>query len=731
MAQSQGSPAQIQTSLLVRCWGEYGGGRAGCNTFGSISEPGLRTSLGVLAPRGDPGPGHGLRNVPGSNRCTRYGLQTARKQEVSLVDAQAASRPVSEPGSEHSHPLDPLSADEIRSACAIVQRELALKETARFAAVRLCEPSKAALEKFRQGQSLERRAWVVVLDAANRTLHDGVVSLDKSQIVEWNERPGLQGPLLLDEYDAVAALVREDRRWHRAMARRGITDLDRVRTDAWMIGNFGIAAQEGRRLCATLSYLRDQPPDLPYARPIEGVVAYVDLNLMQVTEVLDPEPVPIPGESGRYDPAAVGEMRTDLREIRIEQPDGPSFTVHGHEIRWQRWRFRWSFNAREGLVLHTIGFEDGGEMRPIAHRISISEMVVPYGDPSPAHYWQGAFDVGDFGIGRGVNSLELGCDCLGQIQYFDVTIHDDKGEPQDIRQAICLHEEDFSILWKHWDFVDNHTEVRRQRRLVLSCICTNLNYEYGYYWYFYLDGTLEFEAKLTGVMQTKALVPGTRDPYAETVAPGLGAMHHQHLFNVRMDMTVDGPTNTVHELELVAAPPGPDNRWGNAMVTVSTPLTRESEAKRSNNPLTGRSWIVANHGRRNRYGNPTAYRLIPQASPALLPAPDSPLGRRAAFARHHLWVTQYQPTERFAGGEYPNQHPGGLGLPEWTAADRPLEDTDVVLWHTFGISHVARPEDWPVMPVEHCGFRLRPWGFFDQNPTLDVPPSAAAHCHVD
>jgi primary-amine oxidase len=658
-------------------------------------------------------------------------LVGAARREDLVAAEQEPSPAMAHQGRAHTHPLDPLSAEEIRRACAIVRGERQLKPTARFAAVRLCEPSKRALLRYSRGEPAERRAWVVVLDRSDRTLHDGVVSLDGNYIAEWTERPGLQGPLLLDEYDQVGELVESDPRWRQAMTRRGVLDMTQVRTDAWMIGNFGIAAHEGRRMCATLSYLREQPPDLPYARPIEGVVAYVDLNLMQVTDVLDPDPVPIPPETGRYDPEAVGALRTDLRPISIDQPDGPSFDVYGHEVRWQRWRFRWSFNAREGLVLHTVGIEDGGKLRSIAHRISMSEMVVPYGDPSPAHYWQGAFDVGDFGIGRGINSLRLGCDCVGLIQYFDVTIHDDSGEPQEIPQAICLHEEDYSVLWKHWDFVDDHTQVRRQRRLVLSCICTNLNYEYGYYWYFYLDGTIELEVKLTGVMQTKALPPGTRDRYSETVAPGLGAMHHQHLFNVRLDMAVDGPANSVHELELRAAPPGPENPWGNAMVSVATPITHESAAKRSIDAATGRSWIISNPARHNRFGNPTAYRLIPEAAPALLPAPHTPLGRRAAFARHHLWVTQFDARERFAGGEYPNQHPGGLGLPQWTAADRQLENTDVVLWHTFGISHVARPEDWPVMPVERCGFRLRPWGFFDHNPTLDVPPSIAEHCHAD
>jgi primary-amine oxidase len=627
------------------------------------------------------------------------------------------------PGAGFPHPLDPLSADEIRLARSVVRQLPELSGDICFPSIRLFEPPKEIAGIFRAGFPFERQAWVVVHDLMTHRLYDGVVSLDRREVAEWNARPGMQGPLLLEEYDAATALIKADPRWQHAIARRGIDDVGKVRVDAWMIGNFGIRRQKGRRLCASLAYLREQVPDLPYARPIEGVVAYVDLDTREVIEVLDPDPVPVPRDPGRYDPDAVGPLRADLRRIQIAQPDGPSFEVRGHEVSWQRWRFRWSFNAREGLVLHTIGIEDGGGLRPVAHRISLSEMVVPYGDPAPAHYWQGAFDVGEFGIGRGVNSLEMGCDCLGLIQYFDVTIHDDRGEPVVIPRAVCLHEEDYSILWKHWDFVDGHTQVRRQRRLVLSYIGTNLNYEYGYYWYFYLDGTLELEVKLTGVMQTKGLAPGAEDRYSMAVAPGVGAMHHQHLFNVRLDMDVDGPANTVYEVDLVAAPAGPDNPWGNAMVVRSTPLLKESEAKRSMDGRAGRSWVVTSANRRNALGGPTGYQLIPQSSPLLLAPADTPVGKRAAFAQHHLWVTPFDPGERHAGGEYPNQHPGGLGLPSWTAADRSLEAEDLVLWHTFGTSHIARPEDWPVMPAERCGFRLRPWGFFDRNPTLDVPPA--------
>ncbi len=143
-------------------------------------------------------------------------------------------------------------------------------------------------------------------------------------------------------------------------------------------------------------------------------------------------------------------------------------------------------------------------------------------------------------------------------------------------------------------------------------------------------------------------------------------------------------------------------------------------------PSRSRSWRIANHGRRNAVGQPTAYKLLPTAVPTLLAHPESSVAQRAGFATHNLWITPFAPEERRAAGEYPNQHAGGAGLPEWTAQDRALVDADVVLWHTIGLTHVPRPEDWPVMPVEYTGFSLVPFGFFDRNPALDVPPTT--HC---
>jgi primary-amine oxidase len=329
------------------------------------------------------------------------------------------------------------------------------------------------------------------------------------------------------------------------------------------------------------------------------------------------------------------------------------------------------------------------------------------------------------------NSLTLGCDCLGHIHYFDAHMTNSRGDLVTLANAVCLHEEDDSILWKHTDWRTNQAEVRRSRKLVLSFIATVANYEYGFYWNLFQDGSVQLEVKLTGIMNTTALRPGEESPYGTEVAPRLNAPYHQHFFCARLDMCVDGPTNTVHEVNTRSVPPGPDNPHGNAFRTEVTPLTRELQAQRVANPAEARFWRVVNPRGLNALGRPVAYRLYPEGNPLPFAQPGAAVLKRAGFLTKHLWVTPYDPKERYPAGTYPNQNPGGDGLPRWTAADRPIEDTNVVLWYTFGVTHIPRVEDWPVMPVSPVGFVLRPDGFFDQNPAMDLPPSPPkpACCH--
>src|SRR5438270_325138 len=242
--------------------------------------------------------------------------------------------------------------------------------------------------------------------------------------------------------------------------------------------------------------------------------------------------VPLPPDDANYSPGVAG-TRTDLKPIEIQQPDGPSFVVDGHEVRWQKWHFRVGFTPREGLVLHAVSYIDQGRERMILYRASVVDMLVPYGDPRPAYFRRNAFDIGEYGIGMLANSLELGCDCLGEIYYFDVAGHDSRGQPMTIPNAICMHEEDNGLLWKHIDWRNGYTESRRSRRLVVSFIATVGNYEYGFYWYFYQDGALDLEVKLTGVISNGATLPGEEPKWGTLVAPQVYGPIHQHFFNVR------------------------------------------------------------------------------------------------------------------------------------------------------------------------------------------------------
>jgi len=626
------------------------------------------------------------------------------------------------------HPLTPLSADEIRSVRRIVDAAGLLGDQVRFVYVALEEPHKDTVLSFANGDPIDRRARVLLLDRATGLGSDLVVSVTQDRVVDSTALDAAADghvPILDQEFEDIEEFLLDCPEWIAAMTKRGLNPPD-VRAVPLSAGVFGHEDEVGHRIVRVLAFYQYDAADLPWAHPIDGVVAYVDLTERRVLKVTDEIDLPLPAERGQWDaePHAV-PARTDLKPIEITQPEGPSFAVDGNEISWADWTFRFGFDVREGLTLHQLAV-DG---RPVVYRASIAEMVVPYADPSPVRYWQNYFDQGEYLFGRYTNSLELGCDCLGDITYFDVTIADEHGNPKVMKNAICLHEEDFGVLWKHTDMFNGMAEVRRSRRLVISFFLTIGNYDYGFYWYLYLDGTIQLEAKATGIVFTSAY--RGPDGFATEMAPGLGAPFHQHLFSARLDMAVDGQCNVVEEVDAEPVPIGPQNPWGNAFRPKKTKLARESQAQRIADNLKARVWHVTNPTKQNRLGQDVGYALYPEGQPVMLADPSSSIAARAAFATKHLWVTKYDPEQRYPAGRFVNQHPGGAGLPEWVAQDRDLDGQDVVLWHTFGLTHFPRPEDWPVMPVDYAGFKLKPQGFFDRNPTLNVPAAPKTQCCED
>ncbi|KAL6186449.1 hypothetical protein ACLB2K_042569 [Fragaria x ananassa] len=672
---------------------------------------------------------------------------------------------------QSSHPLEPLSAAEISVAVATVRAAGAtpeVRDSMRFVEVALVEPDKrvvaladayffppfqpSLLPRTKGGpmipsklpprqarlvvynkKSNETSVWVVELSEVHAATRGGH---HRGKVISSNVVPDVQPPMDAMEYAECEAVVKDYPPFRDAMKKRGIEDLDLVMVDPWCTGYHSEADAPSRRLAKPLIFCRtesDCPMENGYARPVEGIHVLVDMQNMVVLEFEDRKLVPLPPADPlrNYTPGETrgGVDRSDVKPLKIVQPEGPSFRVNGHFVEWQKWNFRIGFTSKEGLVIYSVAYIDGSRgRRPVAHRLSFIEMVVPYGDPNDPHYRKNAFDAGEDGLGKNAHSLKKGCDCLGYIKYFDAHFTNFTGGVETIENCVCLHEEDHGILWKHQDWRTGLAEVRRSRRLTVSFICTVANYEYGFYWHFYQDGKIEAEVRLTGILSLGALQPGETRKYGTTIAPGLYAPVHQHFFVARMDMAVDskpGETfNQVVEVNVKVEEPGKNNVHNNAFYAEEKLLKSELQAMRDCNPLSARHWIVRHTRNVNRTGQLTGYKLVPGSNCLPLAGSEAKFLRRAAFLKHNLWVTSYARDEMYPGGEFPNQNPRvGEGLATWVQQDRSLEEADIVLWYVFGVTHIPRLEDWPVMPVEHIGFTLMPHGFFNCSTAVDVPPN--------
>ncbi len=594
--------------------------------------------------------------------------------------------------------LDALTPDEIQKVSSAVKQYMLASgvDEPRFVAVSLKEP------KPNMTEPPKRQAEVVVLNPSNGIATEMLVQGD--EVISSEDLPcGTQPMLTPADCDLAETISKSSEEVQTALKERyGITDMEKVVGDPWSVH---LASEEDRllvegdnmprRLVQTFLYHRMEGDGMEcnhYAHPID-ILPIVDLNTKSVVRIdgLDRLPAPkIPTDSVNYHRNLLHtnsyletQWRPRMKDLSIVQKDGPTFKVSDNShVEWQGWSVTVGFNYREGLVLHDVRYKG----RPIMNRASLVEMAVPYGDPSAPFTRKCAFDVGDYGLGYCANSLELGCDCLGHIHYFDVCMADELGNPSVKKKAICMHEEDTGILFKHVEYRNMHNESRRSRELVISSIATVVNYEYLFYWRFKLDGSLEFEIKLSGELSTNLTSSGedpTNPSHGVLVAPGVNAQTHQHMFCCRLDMSIDGEKNTVSEVDIMAE----DSKFGNAFGPVETVLKKEQDAVRMYDSNKARSWKISNaEGKLNSITKkPTAYKLVPftrgAAGPTVLTHETSSVSKKGAFAQAHLWVTQFDEKERYPAGEYTPQSLEQEGLPKWIKGNRNVEAENIVLWH--------------------------------------------------
>jgi primary-amine oxidase len=438
---------------------------------------------------------------------------------------QMTSHVTSQKSIQH-HPFDPLTTEEIATAVKIVKGE---HSDVHFNAISLWEPRKDEMLKWLASpDSVTRphRIADIVCIGRGSKVFDGLVDLDEAKIIKWELTEGVQPLITMEDLQIVETVARKDPKVIEQCGILGIPpeDMYKVYCDPWTIGydeRFGSSV----RLQQALMYYRPHPDDSQYTYPLDFCPIYnadtqeiIHIDVPKVRRPLNTaQPINYHAEAIE----AQGGYRKDLKPINITQPQGVSFTVDGRVINWQNWSVHVGFNYREGMVLSNITFNDHGNVRPVFWRLSLAEMVVPYGNPEHPHQRKHAFDLGEYGGGYMTNSLALGCDCKGAIHYMDAAFVNKAGEPQTIKNAICIHEEDAGILFKHTDFRDDSCTVTRARKLVISHVFTAANYEYCVYWIFHQDGVVQLDIKLTGILNTYALAPGEEAaPWGTEVYPG-------------------------------------------------------------------------------------------------------------------------------------------------------------------------------------------------------------------
>lgn len=612
-------------------------------------------------------------------------------------------------------PFDPLTADEHRVAFDVTRAQLGGIDL-HFPFIALREPSKTATNAPREAivhamHAPTNRLWIVTVDLAAQR----VARLELAA-------PGTQAAVTAEEYVVADEIVRAHEPWVAAMRARGL-DPDDVYIDVWAPGDDELTAS-GTRMLRALSFDRGgstddfdvELPQNPYVRPIEGVVVTIDMNALRVAHMTDSTVRPVSRESGN-----AAARQPALQPLRVTQPNGSSFEVAGRQVRWDKWQFHVVPHPREGLVLYDVRFNDNGRLRPIAHRLSLSEIYVPYGVPDANWSWRTAFDVGEYNLGTFAQTLEVNGDVPEHTYFFDAVYGTDTGETIDFDDVVGLYERDNGILWTRTDPSLAERDTRGRRELVVTWNAWIGNYIYGFDWIFGMDGTIEVKVVLTGTTLNRGV---SADGKEETGAPIVGvddegvkvaAPNHQHFFSFRLDLDVDGPQNSVSETNIRHIPvPGFRNAFG----AVETELTHEGF--RDADPYQSRHWEVSSATARNAIGRHTAYAIESSAYATPLSSSDFLPLLRAAFARHAFWVTRHRDDELYAAGDFPNQGEAGEGLDAFTTPAEPVDGADIVVWHTIGLTHVPRPEDYPVMPAESIGFKLVPHGFFDRNPALDA-----------
>jgi primary-amine oxidase len=603
------------------------------------------------------------------------------------------------------HRLDPLSAAEIALVTEALTKAGRMPASTRVVTIELSEPDKSSRAQTRLGRA-------VLYDWSSGVTTEMTVDLQSRTVSAPTTVATGDPPVRRVVIDRATEIALGDRRVVQALARHGVKDLERIT----FLGGLGEGTRLPRRggsISLIVSPLVWDP--IGNGMEVRGLDVRVDLVGGTVEEVLES---PFRGGGTEPSVAPVPPGRP-LRPLVVSQPNGPSFSIRGSEILWDRWRLHFGVHPRRGVEIYDVAIVEGDQTRPVLYRAGLSELMTPYGDPEYVSWYPR--DAGDYGMSlysATRASAIVGADAPANATFVPAVFPDAKGRPITVPRVVAIYERDGGVLWRH------SNRAVRARQLVLSGYTTVDNYDYLFHWIFSQDGAIDVQVQLTGVMNVRP-VAAMRDSahrddepmFGHLVAPRVRAPNHQHFFNWRLDFDVDGDSNRVLEMNTSNMQAQLKDRGGEWFGMRQATLKSEVSARRDMDLSTSRRWVVASATKMNELGQHTAYALIPGENAPSFQAPGSAPRRRASFLDHQLWVTLFDPRQMYASGEWVNLMREREGVEMWSGGDRSIVDRDVVLWYTNSVLHLPRPEDWPVMPAHTAGFRLVPIGFWASNPT--------------
>ena len=626
------------------------------------------------------------------------------------------------------HPLDPLSVDEIRIAIQVARSDSRFAGAA-FPSVAVQDPPKADVLKWQPGQPLDRMARVQAMTAGS--FFELLVDLAGKRIVSAVEKRGVEPSITLSEVEATRVVLSNEE-FTAGLRKRGITDLTKVFCAPFSAGYYG-PEQEGKRLVKIGCFDTRRSTTNVFGWPIERLYALVDLRRMAVLSVTDSGVVPIAEGDLNYEAAAVRTTREPRKPTTQAQPLGSNVRIAGHEVSWGNWRFHVRVDPRVGIAISMARWRDGQAWRSVLYQGYLSEMFVPYMDSD--YGWQSRtyFDTGEYGAGVLASALKPGIDCPDGASFLPADFASDKGEPFTTPNALCVFERSGGDpIWRHYEAVNQTYEGRPNVELVVRMAAAIGNYDYLFDWIFNDAAEIEVRVGATGIDALKGVatkkmsdVNAAGDTrFGTLVAPNLVAVNHDHYFNFRLDLDVDGPSNSVNRdvYHRVRLPPDSARRSLYAVERQIAETEKAATLDTHHDPIRLR---VINEQRTNGVGNPASYEVLAFTHAQLLLDPDDWPARRAGFLTHDVWVTPYEPEERYAGGQYMLGSRGDDGLAVWAARDRAVRNRDVVVWINLGMHHLTRAEDLPVTPTMWQSFRLRPNNFFDRNPAIDLRADTA------